>query len=559
MKAHRKEHRRRRAPASPRVQGSPDFHRRRRPNGGHPVDPPSRANLLAALAGEAEKGPLTRVRLAELARKHGAPLSAVQSLYSFYFPPDHGAEVKVCRGLPCALRANGRAEAQEWGASCLGYCADAPVMWKKGRYFSLASGRPREIRESTRAWVTAHAQRLRAYREAGGYAALERVLADPDPASLLSAVEAAVLRGMGGAGFPVALKWKAVMGSPRPDRVVVVNAHEGEPGTFKDRLILEREPHRLLEGALLAASVVGATEVVIALKSEYVNALSVLERSLRELDEASVDLGFHGNLPSVEIRPLVGSYVTGEETALLEALEGRRSEPRPRPPFPAEVGLQGRPTLVQNVETLASIPALLHESPDPTATGKVAKVFCLTGDVETPGAYREPLGIRAASLIETRGASPSEAFKAFLPGGLSGGILPASRLDIELDFDAVKRNGGGLGTGAIIAIGKDRCIVDVLSNVGEFFRTESCGKCVPCRLGTAKLSDLFGRLREGKATESDLREAETLAKVMQETSLCALGQVAGKPFLDAMRDLREEILAHVRGECPARICRAGGG
>lgn len=554
MKASPKEHRERRARAPPRA---PDL-RTRSPRLG-------RGTLLAAIAEEAGRGPLTPARMAELARDHRAPPSSVLSLATFYFPPGHEKEASICRGLPCALRANGTAneglgmsESAAGTASCLGYCADAPVVRKAGRYFTLASGQPKEIRESTAAWAKAHAQGLAAYRDAGGYGALRRVLAESDRASLLGIIEAAVLRGMGGAGFPVYLKWKAVMSSPRRDRFVVVNAHEGEPGTFKDRLILEREPHRLLEGALIAATVVEAEDVVIALKSEYANARSVLEHSLRELRKESGAMGLDGRLPAVEIRSLIGSYVTGEETALLEALEGRRSEPRSRPPFPAEVGLYGRPTLVQNVETLAAIPTLLGPASEVAAPVAVAKYFCLTGDIERPGGYREPLGIRADALIRQRGGSSADGLKAFLPGGLSGGLLPASKLAVELNFEAVRKHGCGLGTGAVVAIGTDRCIVDVLATLGEFFRSESCGKCVPCRLGTVRLSTLYGRLQDGSATEAGLRDGERVARLMQETSLCALGQVAGKPFLDAMGSLREEVVAHVRGECPAGVCHPGG-
>jgi len=528
--------------------------------------PSAQETLLAAIARATERRALTKERMAELARGHRASLSTVLSLYTYYFPPDSWKKVKVCNGLPCALRGDGAvhrqlgaAESDVGTASCLGYCASAPVVWKEGRFYTDASGRPKEIKESTAAWVDAHVQGLRAYRTTGGYKALKRVLDATDRDSLLGVIEAAVLRGMGGAGFPVYLKWKAVMGSTRTDRVVVVNAHEGEPGTFKDRLILEREPHRLIEGALIAASVVGAAVVVIALKAEYANARRVLERSLRELAQSASDMGFEGRLPDLELRSLVGSYVTGEETALLEALEGRRSEPRSRPPFPAEAGLYGRPTLVQNVETLAAIPPLLLPSSDEADRQQVVKFFCLTGDVHTPGGYREPLGIRADSLVEKDGGSSAGELKAFFPGGLSGGLLPTSKLDVELNFEAVRKHGCGLGTGAVVAIGKDRCIVDVLSTVGEFFRSESCGKCVPCRLGTAQLAALMGRLRDGMATEADLREGEALAKVMQETSLCALGQVAGKPFLDAMNGLRDEMLAHARGVCPAHVCRPGGG
>lgn len=521
-------------------------------------------NLLRDLEAAATGGTLSAESLAELARHHNVPLAAAQGLRTFYFPEGPRPEVEVCTGLPCALRRSGvtlrSPEAAEGGAaaaSCFGYCAHAPVIRKGGRYYGDTSEGVEEIEESTRAFVAGHVQRLSAYLGQGGYAALARFAADPDPAPLLRLLEEASLRGMGGAGFPVHVKWKAILASKDPERVVLVNAHEGEPGTFKDRLILEKEPHRLLEGALLAALAVGARHVVLAVKSEYANAREVLEESLAEVQAYARDAGIEPALPTVELRTVPGSYVTGEETALLEALEGRRSEPRLRPPFPAEAGLHGRPTLVHNVETLAALPRLLAPSGGHEPPGVVEKDYCLTGDVRRPGAYREPLGIRGASLVERDGASTAGELKAFLPGGLSGGLLPASKLDVNLDFDAVRREGCGLGTGAIVAIGRERCIVEVLENLAAFFAAESCGKCVPCRLGTAKLKSLMTDLREGTATEGGLREGTALAEVLKETSICALGQVAGKALLDGMSHFPEEIVAHTRGDCPARRLAGG--
>ncbi len=333
-------------------------------------------------------------------------------------------------------------------------------------------------------------------------------------------------------------------------RVLLVNAHEGEPATFKDREILEREPHRLIEGALLAALGVGAGRVLIGLKSEYENARCSLEVALDEFEPLSELAWPEGTLPPIEIHAVPGPYVTGEETALMEALEGRRSEPRLRPPFPAEFGLNGRPTLVQNVETLAALPRLLGTGTIPPASDSIEKVYCLTGDVARPGAYRHPLGIRVAELIEQDGGSVRETLKAFLPGGLSGGLLPASKLDLPLDFESVRREGAGLGTGAIVVIGRDRCIVEVLENIALFFASESCGKCVPCRLGTAKLEQLLRALRAGRASGSELEEGLVVAQLLQETSICALGQVAGKALVDGMKHFPEEIRAHTRGECP---------
>ncbi len=524
-----------------------------RPDVGVPV------RLLQELEDAATDGTLTVESLTEFARRHNVPLSTVQSLRTFYFSGGPRPGTEVCMGLPCALRRLGltprhsseRDEAVTT-VSCLGYCAHAPVIRKGGRYFKETRDGVEEIEESTRAYVTEHVQRLSAYQSRGGYAALARFAADPDPGLLLRSLEAASLRGMGGAGFPVHLKWKAVLASKDPDRVIVVNAHEGEPGTFKDRLILEKEPHRCLEGALLAGLALHASRIVIALKSEYTNAQHVLTESLDELARYTRDAGPKWALPSIELRTVPGPYVTGEETALLEALEGRRSEPRLRPPFPAEAGLYGRPTLVQNVETLAALPGLFGGVAGSEPAGVLEKDYCLTGDVERPGAYREPLGIEAASLVEVDGGTAAGGLKAFLPGGPSGGILPASKLRVPLDFDGTKKEGSGLGTGAMVAIGRDRCIVDVLENIAAFFAAESCGKCAPCRLGTAKLQSLVAALQKGEVTEDGLREGVALAELLQETSICALGQVAGKAFLDGMKYFHEEIAAHAQGQCPAR-------
>lgn len=521
--------------------------------------------LLEQLQEEGSRGEISRERLGEIARLHRAAPAIVQSLYTFYFPSAVETTACVCNGLPCALRGAGQArkELEASGrdyetVSCLGYCAQAPVFRKDGRHYTLTPEGPREIGESLPSFVKANAQRLAGYRSEGGYASLLRFLREEDRGFLLDMLADASLRGMGGAGFSVCQKWKTVLASQDAERTVLVNGHEGEPGTFKDRLILEREPHRLLEGALVAALTVRAQTVIVALRKEYGNARWVLEESLAELEAFEEETGTKADLPRITLKSVGGFYVTGEETALLEALEGKRSEPRLRPPFPAEVGLYGKPTLVQNVETLALIPSLLAARYGTAAARGVRKYYCLTGDVAHPGAYRENLGIRIDSLLRDAGGSSVAELKAFLPGGLSGGLLPASKEGLSLDFDSVKREGCGLGTGAVISIGTDRCIAQVLQNIGGFFETESCGKCVPCRLGTAKLARLMDSLGEGKASEPDLEEGVALARLMQETSLCALGQVAGKSFLDAMTHFREELVAHTRGECPAHTCFGGG-
>ena len=519
--------------------------------------------LLRDLEREAGRGPVPPEKLLDLARAHGVAPSAVQGLYTFYFDGPEDGGTKVCRGLPCALRGADRTRARLGSegpvgeASCLGYCSDAPVFRRAGRYYSDGPEGPSEIEGSRLASVEAHVQRLETYRRGGGYGALERFLAEPDASLPIRLLEAAFLRGMGGAGFPVHLKWRAVVAAPAGERYLVVNGHEGEPGTFKDRVLLEAGPHALIEGALIAARCVGATRILLALRREYENARTVVDESLAEFHHYASQHGWD-DLPRIEVLPMGGPYVTGEETALLEAIEGRRSEPRIRPPFPAEAGLFGRPTLVQNVETLASIPHLMRQHYGLAEAGPTSKVFCLTGDVDRPGPYREDLGTPAATLIHDRGGTEPGDVKAFFPGGLSGGLLPASSLDVPLDYDAVRKLGAGLGTGAVIPIGSDRCLVDVLRTVAEFFASESCGKCVPCRLGTQRLAALLASLAQGRATEPDLEAGVAMAKVMQETSLCALGQVAGKAYADAMTHFRDELVAHTRGACPVGGAADGG-
>jgi len=515
-----------------------------------------RAALLLELEELAREDRLSREQLEDLARRRNVPRSVVHGLRTFYFPDPSAAAQEVCVGLPCAMRRSALRlpplGATDGATSCLGYCARGPVVRHGGRCFEVTPSGSREIEESTAAFVEEHREDLPAYRGRGGYEALERYLSAPDPEAAIRKVEQAALRGLGGAGFPAHVKWSALRASPGPRRLLLVNAHEGEPGTFKDRELLEREPHRLLEGALLAAVVVGASEIVVGLRSDFENARVSLETAVAELEGFARTVWPQARLPAVQVVAVPGPYVTGEETALMEALEGRRSEPRLRPPFPTETGLEGRPTLVQNVETLAGLPELLGRGAEPPTPRAREKLYCLTGDVARPGAYRRLLGVPATELVSRDGGTDPGELKAFLPGGLSGGLLPASRLTVSLDFDAVQREGAGLGTGAVIAIGRDRCLVEVLAEIASFFARESCGKCVPCRLGTVRLERLLTDLKHGTATERDIEGGLALAKVLQETSICALGQVAGKALIDAMTHFPEELLAHVHGRCPAR-------
>ncbi len=508
----------------------------------------------------AEKGHLTKEIMAELSHRYSIPLSSVESVASFYSQPEN-VPVKVCNGLPCRLKTTKTTEEfiRELGSnyepvSCLGYCDHAPVLWKNGRYYQEKSGAHAEIENSIEEQTKKASETIEQYLGNGGYGALLRFAGEQNRGFLLSAVEKESLRGMGGAGFPAHIKWKAVMSSNDAERYLLVNAHEGESGTFKDRVLIETTPHALLEGAVITALEVSASHVVIAIKREYRNARIILTDAIKSFREYIEDKNIQDLLPSVSLIPVAGYYVTGEETALMEAIEGKRSEPRIRPPFPAESGLYGKPTLVHNVETLVYVLDVLKNHYGKGDGNRSMKSYCLTGDVNIPGVYRLPIGTSASLLVEREGGTASRNLKAFFPGGLSGGIFPASHLSTPLDFDSVRKKGGGMGTGALIAISNDRCMVEIMKTVSEFFASESCGKCVPCRLGTVEMFKLLNDLSSGQATKEDLETGEETARLMQETSICALGQVAGKAFLDSMKHFSEEFLVHTEKKCPVNVC-----
>ena len=496
----------------------------------------------------------------EFSREYGIPLSSVESVASFYAQPEN-VTVKVCNGLPCRLKMSESTEelASEPGSdhgtvSCLGYCDHAPVLWKEGRFYQEKDGVPVEIDASTEVNARKASETIGQYISHGGYGALSKFVREENRGFLLNEVEKEFLRGMGGAGFPAHIKWKAIMGSKGNERYMLVNAHEGESGTFKDRVLIETSPHALIEGAVITALGVKASHVVIALKREYRNAGIILAEAIESFREYMRAQNNQDMLPPVSVVHVGGYYVTGEETALMEAIEGNRSEPRIRPPFPAESGLYGKPTLVHNVETLVHVLNILSNYYEKGNGNQTLKSYCLTGDVNNPGVYRLPIGTSASLLVEREGGTATGNLKAFFPGGLSGGIFPASYLDTPLDFDSVRKKGGGMGTGALIAVSNDRCMVDIVKTISDFFASESCGKCVPCRLGTVEMFNLLNSLSSGQATREDLKAGEETARLMQETSICALGQVAGKAFLDSMEHFSEEFIVHTEKKCPANVC-----
>jgi formate dehydrogenase len=365
-------------------------------------------------------------------------------------------------------------------------------------------------------------------------AALRGGLFPPD--GMLAALEEAGLRGMGGAGFPVARKWRAVMAVPGP-RHLVVNADEGEPGTFKDRWILDREPWRFLEGMLVAAEAIDAEACWIYLRDEYPDA----RRELRSAIEA---LRASGIAPRpIHLRRGAGAYVCGEETALLESLEGRRGYPRHKPPYPGERGLFGRPTLIHNVETLWWLPEVLatHDAALRFAAAgrnghKGERLFSLSGRVRRPGVHRAPIGITARDLVEQFGGGmqAGHRFAAYLPGGASGGILPASMADLPLAFGTLEQHGCFVGSGAVIVLSDQDDLAEAARNLLRFFRDESCGQCTPCRVGTQKAVHLLDAPRWDRALLVELAQA------MADGSICGLGQAAMNPVLSLLRHFPED-------------------
>jgi formate dehydrogenase len=363
---------------------------------------------------------------------------------------------------------------------------------------------------------------------------------------VLERLERSGLRGLGGAGFPAARKWKAVAAQPGP-RLMVVNADEGEPGTFKDRYCLETQPHRMIEGMLIAAAAVDCEACYIYLRDEYPGVRALLEREIAALcDDPPIPAG---QLPEIHLRRGAGAYICGEESALIESIEGKRGTPRLRPPYVAQVGLFGRPTLVHNVETLDRLVEILGEPVDATGHGDGSahaahgrrgrsglRLFSVSGRVRDPGVKLAPAGISVHELIEEfcGGMAQGHELYAYLPGGASGGILPASMADLPLDFDTLQAHGCFIGSAAIIVLSKGDRVRDAAVNLMDFFRHESCGQCTPCRSGTAKAADL---MREPGWNVPLLEE---LSGAMIDASICGLGQAAPNPLLSTLRWFADE-------------------
>jgi bidirectional [NiFe] hydrogenase diaphorase subunit len=397
------------------------------------------------------------------------------------------------------------------------------------------------------------ATRIEGYLAAGGYEALAKVLGGMEPGQVIEEVRASGLRGRGGAGYPTGLKWAITRKINADQKYVVCNADEGDPGAFMDRGVLESDPHRVLEGMAVAGYAVGARQGYIYVRAEYPLAIERLRRAIRQAER----LGLLGNrvLESefsfrIDIRMGAGAFVCGEETALLRSIEGRRGRPRPRPPYPAEAGLFGKPTVINNVETFANIAPIINRGGawfagigTPKSTG--TKVFALTGQIRNNGLIEVPMGIPLRTIVFDIGGGTPEGttFKAAQTGGPSGGCIPAEHLDLPVDYESLQAVGSIMGSGGLVVLDSTTSMVDIARYFMEFCMDESCGKCIPCRVGTVQLHGLLAKLVRREATAADLVLLEELCVMVKETSLCGLGQAAPNPVLSTLRFFRDEYLA----------------
>jgi formate dehydrogenase beta subunit len=457
--------------------------------------------------------------------------------------------VRVCDGLTCAMMGSERLLAELKGslepnvrvvrAPCMGGCHNAPVAaigHALHEHASVESVTKAVSAGETHPHIPAYINFDR-YRAEGGYKLLADCLHGKRPVEdIIKALEDSNLRGLGGAGFPTGRKWRFVRAEPAP-RLMAVNADEGEPGTFKDRHYLETDPHRFLEGMLIGAWAVEASDVYIYLRDEYPQCREILLREIAQLEAAGLSRG-----TTIHLRRGAGAYICGEESAMLESIEGKRGLPRHKPPFPSQVGLFGRPTLINNVETLWWVRDIVEKGPESFASHgrngrKGLRTFSVSGRVKNPGVKLAPAGITVRELIEEYcgGMADGHAFKGYLPGGASGGILPAAMADIPLDFGTLEPHGCFIGSAAVIVLSDKDDMRDVALNLLKFFEDESCGQCTPCRVGTEKAVHIM----EQRAWDESL--LEELTKVMTDASICGLGQAAMNPVKMVLKHFREDL------------------
>jgi NADH:ubiquinone oxidoreductase subunit F (NADH-binding)/(2Fe-2S) ferredoxin/NAD-dependent dihydropyrimidine dehydrogenase PreA subunit len=407
---------------------------------------------------------------------------------------------------------------------------------------------------------------IRDYLRAGGYAALARALGTLTPEQVVEAVLRSGLRGRGGGGFPTGVKWQALRANPMQPHYIICNADEGDPGAFMDRSLLEGNPHSVIEGMIIGSYALGASDGYVYVRAEYPLAVENLRAALAQAEEYGLlgdDILGSGHAFRVHVVQGAGAFVCGEETALIASIEGRVGEPQARPPYPVQRGLWGKPTVINNVKTWATVPVVINRGPDwyasiGTEKSKGTMVFSLVGKINNTGLVEVPMGITLREMIyEIGGGIPKgKALKAIQIGGPSGGCIPASLIDLPIDYEALTDAGSMMGSGGIVVMDETTCMVDVARYFMEFLEEESCGKCFPCREGTQRLRAILTRIAQGQGTEADLDLLEDAGWMVKECSLCGLGQTAANPVLSTLRYFREEYLAHVRDKrCPAKVCK----
>ena len=492
-------------------------------------------------------------------------------------------------------------------SGCHGFCEKGPVMivWPEGTFYNRVTARDaadvvasatnghkpverllykdpatgeRVVRESEVPFYARQQRILFAnngridprditdYLRVGGYTALPRVLAEFAPDQVVRTVAQSGLRGRGGAGFPTGKKWELMRRQPVTPKYIICNADEGDPGAFMDRSLLEGNPHSVLEGMMIGAFALGASEAYIYVRAEYPLAVEHLKVAIGQAEEYGLlgdnilGTGFNFRIHVVQG---AGAFVCGEETALIASIEGRVGEPHPRPPYPIEKGLWGKPTVINNVKTWASVPHIINRGAGwyasiGTEHSKGTMVFSLVGKINNTGLVEVPMGITLREMIyDIGGGLPNgKQFKAVQIGGPSGGCIPASLLDLPIDYEELTKAGSMMGSGGMVVMDEDTCMVDVARYFMEFLEDESCGQCFPCREGTQRMREILTRITQGKGSEEDLALLDDLGWMTRETSLCGLGQTAANPVLTTLRYFRDEYLAHIcERRCPAKVCR----
>ena len=541
-------------------------------------------------------GYLPAEQLELLATELGMPLSQIHAVASFYphfhLTPPARIDVRVCADMSCHLRgadelrrqlersfrgANPQTLAIR-DASCLGRCDQAPAISVNDAIYGNVDGASAVslLQETlTGSPLPADSSEIEPvqlavdpYKGSPTYGVVKHLVETRNVTGVIATLKAAGLRGMGGAGFPTGSKWDIVRNAPGDEKYIVCNADESEPGTIKDRFIMENIPYLVIEGMITAGLVTGAKKGILYIRHEYERPREILQK---EIDSCYAQNLLGSNILGsdltfdLEIFVSPGGYICGEESALLEAIEGKRAEPRNKPPFPGTHGLWQKPTAINNVETFAFATAILMLGVDwykaQGRNGSLGLKFVgISGDVVRPGIFEVPMGTKYSELIYeyAGGILDSKKLLGFAPSGPSSGYLPASMVDLPLDWDAVAAKGSMVGSGAIVVCAEDRCMVDMALNAVRFFRNESCGKCVPCRMGSQKLVDMLTAWTHGKAENDDLQLLSELSHALKVTSICGLGQVLPVPIVSVLTHFRDVVDQHViHKQCPAKVCFHG--